>query len=104
MDARLTWLATLRRLLPDVRIRPPVDAPKRLADLELGAVLGMGLRDGMLVLMVAEGMELRVRYDAEAWRTLGAAMQSGDLSFDDPNYALRRVAELLGTQCEHLDA
>ena len=53
---------------------------------------------------VEVGGELRFYAGMPAWRVLEAHLRTGDLKFDDPELGLRRLAEILGTLRNHLDA
>lgn len=95
-------LATLRAIFPRVTLHPPRQTSLR--ELELGAIISVDVKGGALIVTVDQGVELHFQVSAEAWRVLSEHLQSGNLSFDDPERGLRRVAEILGTDREHLDA
>ena len=97
MDA--TFLATLRQLVPRVTMTTPDGEA-----VELGAVIGAAVRERSIFVMLEHGSELRFHADMPAWRLMEEHLRTGDLKFDDLELGLRRLAEILGTHREHLDA
>ena len=97
MDA--TFLATLRQLFPRVTLTPPEGEA-----VALGAVVGAAMRERAIIVTLEHGSELRFHADMPAWRLMEEHLRSGDLKFDDPELGLRRLAEILGTLRNHLDA
>ena len=70
----------------------------------LGAVVDVTVNGRAIVVTLERGVELRFFADAASWRLLEAHLRTGDLTFEDPELGLRRLAEILGTHREHLDA
>ena len=97
MDA--TFLTTLRQLFPRVSLSPPHGEA-----VALGAVVDVTVNGRAIIVTLERGVELRFFADAASWRLLEAHLRTGDLSFEDPELGLRRLAEILGTHREHLDA
>ncbi len=97
MDA--TFLTTLRQLFPRVTLNQPNGER-----VPLGAVVDVTVRERAIVVTLEQGVELRFYTDSSAWRILDAHLRTGDLCFDDPELGLRKLAELLGTHRDHLDA
>ena len=97
MDA--TFLTTLRQLFPRVSL-----SPLHGEAVALGAVVDVTVNGRAIIVTLERGVELRFFADAASWRLLEAHLRTGDLTFEDPELALRRLAEILGTHREHLDA
>jgi hypothetical protein len=97
MDA--TFLTTLRRLFPRVTLKPAGDE-----ELALGAVVGVAVRAGALVVTLEHGGELSFHADLPSWRAMNDHLRTGELKFDDPERGLQRLAEILGTLRDHFDA
>jgi hypothetical protein len=98
MDA--TFLTTLRTLFPRVTLAPP-EGGEAVA---LGAVVGVAVRAGEIIVSLEHGAALHFFADMPAWRVMEEHLRTGDLKFDDPELGLRRLAEILGTLRDHLDA
>jgi hypothetical protein len=98
MDA--TFLTTLRQLFPRVTLNPPDGGETT----ELGSVVGVTVKGRAIAVALEHGVELRFFADMESWRVMDAHLRTGDLKFDDPEIGLRRLAEILGTLRNHLDA